>query len=44
MNYDQSDYFDAFLPAWLLSAAYESVVSALSVQNLGAYALVVARR
>jgi SAM-dependent methyltransferase len=42
--YDQSGYFEAFLPAWLASASYEAVISALSLRNLTAYLIVVAQK
>ena len=44
VSYAQSDCFDAFLPAWLVSAAYESVVAALRIEKPAACVGVVARR
>lgn len=43
-DYYQSDYYDSFLPAYLLSAAYELAVRALRLENLAASLLVVARK
>ena len=42
--YYQSDYFDAFFPAYCVSALYELAIRALGFRNLSAYVLVVARR
>lgn len=44
VSYYQSRYFDFFVPAYLLSAAYELAVRALHARDLAAYVLVVARR
>lgn len=44
VTYYQSDYYDAFLPAYLASVAYELGVRALRLRNLGAYVVIVARR
>jgi SAM-dependent methyltransferase len=43
-TYAQSSYFAFLLPLFLLSAAYELVVSSLRLRNLGAYTLIVARK
>jgi SAM-dependent methyltransferase len=43
-TYSQSSYFAFLLPLYLLSAAYELVVSRLGARDLGAYTLIVARR
>jgi SAM-dependent methyltransferase len=43
-TYAQSSYFAFLLPLFLLSAAYELLVSNLRLRNLGAYTLIVARR
>jgi ubiquinone/menaquinone biosynthesis C-methylase UbiE len=39
-----SDYYTFFLPFFLLSASYETIISWLGVKNLAAYLLVVARK
>ena len=44
VSYYQSEYFDFFVPFFLLSALYELIVRALGLRDLGAVALVVARR
>lgn len=44
VSYYQSDYYDAFFPAYVLSVGYELVVKALGLRNLGAYMLVVAQK
>ena len=43
-SYYQSDYFDAFIPAYLVSTLYELVVSAINARNLATYMLVVAQK
>src|SRR5579859_488847 len=42
--YYSSDYYDAFFPAYCLSALYEMVVRKLRLRNLAGYILVVAQR
>lgn len=44
LSYRQSGYFDFFFPAYLGSACYEAAVQWLSLKNLCAYVLVVARK
>ena len=44
VGYYQSDYFEAFFPAFILSVAYELVVRALGLSTLGAYVVVSAVR
>jgi ubiquinone/menaquinone biosynthesis C-methylase UbiE len=44
LSYYQSGYFDFLVPLYLVSAAYEWIVSSLGVRNLAAYLLVVARK
>jgi SAM-dependent methyltransferase len=44
VGYYQAEYFDFFLPLYLLSAAYEIVASSLRLQDLAANMLIVARR
>jgi len=44
LNYYQSGYFDFLVPLFLVSAAYEWIVSSLGFRNLAAYLLVVARK
>jgi ubiquinone/menaquinone biosynthesis C-methylase UbiE len=40
----QADYFKSFLPAYVLVAAYQTVVRALGLRRLAAYVMVDARR
>jgi ubiquinone/menaquinone biosynthesis C-methylase UbiE len=44
VTYSQTDYFDAFFPAFVACAAYEKLVERLGLRNLAAYMLVVGRR
>ena len=44
VSYYQSDYFDFFVPLYLLSALYELGVYAVGAENLAATALIVARK
>jgi ubiquinone/menaquinone biosynthesis C-methylase UbiE len=44
LSYYQSDYFNAFFPGYLVSAAYELAVRWLRFRNLAAYLVIVARR
>ncbi|HLF77415.1 MAG TPA: methyltransferase domain-containing protein [Dehalococcoidia bacterium] len=44
LSYYQSDYFDAFLPAYLASATYELTVRTLGRKDLAAYMLVIAQK
>ena len=44
VSYYQSEYFSFFVPAYLLSAAYELAVYAAKAPNLAAYVLLVARK
>lgn len=44
VGYYQSDYYEAFFPAFILSVAYELVVRALGLESLGAYVVVSAVR
>jgi SAM-dependent methyltransferase len=44
VSYYQSGYYNFFLPLYLLSALYELVLYALRVENLGAKAMIVAKR
>lgn len=44
VSYYQSEYFDALLPAYALSAAYELVIRGLGARDLAAYALIIARK
>lgn len=44
VGYYQADYFNFFLPLFVLSAAYELIVSTLRLENLAANMLVVARK
>ncbi len=44
ITYYQSDYFEAFLPAYLLSVAYELLIWGLGIEPLGAYVVVTAKR
>jgi ubiquinone/menaquinone biosynthesis C-methylase UbiE len=44
VSYNQTDYFAAFFPAYLLCLLYESIVRRLGLRNLAAYMLVVAER
>ncbi len=43
-SYYQSQYFDFFVPLYLVSALYEALIQALGVKNLCAYLLIVARK
>jgi ubiquinone/menaquinone biosynthesis C-methylase UbiE len=43
-TYAQSSYFAFLVPLFLLSAAYELLVSHVGVRDLGAYTLIVARK
>lgn len=44
VDYYQADYFNFFVPLFLLNALYELVVHALGLENLAASVLVVARK
>ena len=44
VGYYQAEYFDFFVPLYLLNAAYELIASSLRLENLGANMLIVARR
>lgn len=44
VSYYQSQYYDFFLPLFLLSAFYEILLKTLSLKNLAAYVLIVARK
>jgi ubiquinone/menaquinone biosynthesis C-methylase UbiE len=44
VTYNQTDYFAAFFPAYLLCLLYESIVRRLGLRNLAAYMLVIAER
>jgi ubiquinone/menaquinone biosynthesis C-methylase UbiE len=44
VSYNQTDYFAAFFPAYLLCLLYEIIVRRLGLRNLAAYMLVVAER
>ena len=43
-SYYQSDYFDAFLPAFLVSALFGQMMSTINAKNLAAYMLVIAEK
>ena len=43
-TYNQTDYFAAFFPAYLLCLLYESIVRRLGLRNLAAYMVVIAER
>ncbi len=44
LTYFQSDYFDALLPAFILSVLYECITSFVRWQNLAAYMVVIGRK
>jgi ubiquinone/menaquinone biosynthesis C-methylase UbiE len=44
VSYNQTGYFAAFFPAYLLCVLYESIVRRLGLRNLAAYMLVVAEK
>src|SRR5581483_6419513 len=44
VSYYQSGYFTFFVPAYLVSAAYEMVLHSLDARSLAAYVMVVARK
>lgn len=44
VSFHASDYYGFFLPAFLLSALYETIIQWLGLKNLAAYILVVARK
>ena len=44
VGYYQAEYFDFFVPLYLLNAAYELIASSLHLENLAANMLIVARR
>jgi ubiquinone/menaquinone biosynthesis C-methylase UbiE len=44
VGYYQADYFNFFVPLFVLSAAYELIVSTLRLENLAANMLVLARK
>lgn len=41
--YYQANYFDAMFPVYLINVAYETIIERLNVQDLAAYAVIVAR-
>ena len=43
-SYYQSNYYDAFLPAYCLSALYEILIQLLDCRDLAAYMVIVARK